>query len=129
MPETVKIPPLIRSAKLIAGEWGAMHVDNFTGAIVHDTKVERALAKDGRVPIYYRTEDDELLDNDAPVIIKRSHGGPKINPVLLDAFTASMIVQVWDAISEENKAKFPSIVQRFAVVGTIDRLWKIVRRH
>lgn len=126
--ETVKIPPLIRSARLIAGEWGAMHVDNFTGAIVHDAKVERALIKDGRVPIYYRNEDDEIADNDAPIVIKRSHGGPKINPIMLDGFTASMIVKVWDAINDENKSKFHRMVERWAVVGTIDRLWKIVRK-
>lgn len=125
--DTTKIPPLIRSAKLILQE-GCMHVDNFTGAIVHDTKVERALLRTGGVVLWEGDEWDEIAGKlDAPIAIKRSHGGRKINPVLLDATTASMIVKVWDAINDANKAKFQSLVERFAVVGTIDKLWKLVR--
>ena len=117
-----KVPPLIRVARLIVTDRGAMHVDNFTGKLVHEKKVDRALIKMGLSPYY---EGDE--DRDDPIVIKRRKGGPKINPVLLDATTASMLVRVWDALSPANRGKMPAMIERWQVIGLITRLWKIVK--
>jgi hypothetical protein len=121
----VKVPPLIRAAKYVLAH-GLAHVDNLTGCLVHSKKVERALMAMG-LPADGPTEQDEIEGRDGPIVIQRKRGGKKINPVLLDATTASMIVKVWDAINEQNRAKLPVLVQRFTVIGVVERFWKLVK--
>ena len=125
-PPFVREPPLVRCARLVLKE-GCLHIDNLTGCLVHDRKVERACRAQGRPNIYEMAEDEETPANELPLLIRRKRGGPKINPVLLDATTASMIVQVWDHINEENRARFQSMVDRFGCVRWINKLWKLVR--
>ena len=43
--------------------------------------------------------------------------------VLLDGFTASGLVQVYDKLSEENKKKFDSL----SLMKAIDVMWKILK--
>lgn len=124
----IKVPPLIRAARLISTECGAMHVDNMTGCIVHDKKVERALAAAGITPYGEGGEYEEVDGlHDDPILIRRKKGGPKINPVLLDSFTASMLVQVWDKINDDNRAKMPALIERLTVVGFIDKMWALTK--
>ena len=46
---------------------------------------------------------------------------PRKKGMYLDAFTSSMIVQVTDRISEDNKAKLLSL----PVLKAVDILWKV----
>jgi hypothetical protein len=48
----------------------------------------------------------------------------KVDGVLLDHFTASMLVQVHDALSPENQAKFGAM----SLVRAVDVGWKVVQR-
>jgi hypothetical protein len=50
------------------------------------------------------------------------HQARKVNGMLLDAFTASMLVQVHDALSETNRRRFAEMpLLRAVTVG-----WKLV---
>src|SRR5690242_9992313 len=91
---SANIPPLIRAAQLVVSGESYLHVDNMTGCIVHDTKVERALLKMG-VDLFV-LENGERPDE--PILIKRKKGGPKINPIMLDLVTAGMLVAVWNKL-------------------------------
>ena len=47
--------------------------------------------------------------------------------IILDLFTASMVVQVYDALNEENKSKFPALINKYGCAELIVRLWKIIK--
>lgn len=121
-------PYLVRAARLVLKE-GLLHIDNLTGRVVHEKKVERASAKQGRPTVYEMAENEETPANEEPLLITRKRGGPKINPVLLDATTASMIVQVWEAINEENRARFQPMVDKLGCVRWITKLWSVTRKR
>ncbi len=119
-------PLLVRSARRVLAS-GYQHIDNLTGGLVNEMKVERAKSRAG-YPVDEYDEVENLNRNDeSPILIKRSRGGQKINPVLLDAFTASMIVQIYDAINDANKAKFAPMVEKFGCSVWIGKLWKLVK--
>lgn len=119
-----KEPSFIRACRLIVKESNAMHLDNMTGRIIHSKKVERALERMGIDPDGM-TEQDEVEGRDVPIVIKRSHGGPKLNPVLVDMTTANMVVTIYDALNPTNRARFPELTKRYTVVSLVLKLWKL----
>lgn len=44
--------------------------------------------------------------------------------MILDAFTASHFVQIYDALSQENQAK----MNGFTITKQVDVMWKLVQR-
>jgi hypothetical protein len=121
-----KEPPFIRACRLIVKECNAMHLDNMTGRIIHSKKVERALERMGLSPDG-PDEWDDVCGRDVPIVIKRSHGGPKLNPVLVDMTTANMVVSIYEALSPANRARFPELIQRTTVISLVLKLWKLTR--
>lgn len=117
-------PLLVRSARRVLAE-GYQNIDNLTGGLVNEMKVDRAKLRAGHS--VDELDEVENVGDESPIQIKRARGGRKINPVILDAFTASMIVQVYDAISDGNKAKFQPMVEKLGCVQWINRLWKCVK--
>lgn len=119
-----KVPPLIRAAQLAVDALGAVHIDNLTGCIVHDKKVERAMERAG---LRFDEEEDADGKLDAPILIKRRRGGPPINPVLLDITTAGMLLAVWRILDDANKARIPDLIARFGAAGFATRMWKFCK--
>jgi hypothetical protein len=56
--------------------------------------------------------------------IVREHQHAKIEGYLVDGFTASGLVQVYDALSEENRAKFAAL----PLPQMVDVMWRLVER-
>ncbi len=57
--------------------------------------------------------------------IVTNHQYAKIDGMMVDGFTASGIVQVYDALSDANKAKYSALtVDRMATI-----MWKIVNKQ
>lgn len=59
--------------------------------------------------------------------IVRDHQAEEVQGVLLDAFTASMLVQVHDALNETNQRKLEKRLEADVVKG-VDLCWKLVKR-
>ncbi len=59
------------------------------------------------------------IDNKTGTIVAEPKG------VILDGFTASMVVQVYDKVNQGNKEMFPKLVARLGCVALIDKLWKV----
>jgi len=47
--------------------------------------------------------------------------------VLMDAFTASMLTQIWDNVNEENRKKLADLAEK-NILKTIELCWKVARR-
>lgn len=123
----VNMPPLIRAARLAVDTLGALHVDNVTGCIIHDKKVERALARAGidlDDPDVWNETERKLAE---PILIRRKRGGPPLNPVMLDITTAGMLLAVWDAINDANKARMPALIARLGAAEFAIRMWKFCK--
>lgn len=124
---TVKLPPLIRAARLAVDTLSALHVDDGTGRIIHDKKVERTLERAGidldDPDVWCETE--RKLDE--PILIRRKHGGPPLNPVMLDITTAGMLLSVWGALSDANKASMPAVIARLGAAEFAIRMWKLYK--
>jgi hypothetical protein len=120
---TVKMPPLIRAAQLAIDELGAIHVDNFTGCIIHDKKVERAIARAG----LRLDEQAEVEGESTAILIRRRRGGQPLLPVLLDITTAGMLLAVWDGLNDANKARMPAVIARLGASGFVVRMWKFCK--
>ena len=52
------------------------------------------------------------------------NGKRRTNRVLVDSFTASAVVQVYDALNETNKAKFATL----DLLRMVDVTWKVIGR-
>lgn len=50
-----------------------------------------------------------------------------IDGVLMDSFTASAAVQVYDALNDENKAKIERLFERDIVRAT-DAVWSVINK-
>lgn len=46
--------------------------------------------------------------------------------VLLDAFSAGMVCQVWDALSERSRERWPELIRRLGCAEFVCRLWELV---
>lgn len=70
---------------------------------------------------------DERRGEDTITIIKRivkDHQYEKIQGQVVDAFTASAILKVYEALNEKNKKKFAALqIKRMADVA-----WKLIKR-
>lgn len=120
---TVKMPPLIRAAQLAVDERTAIHVDNFTGRIVHDKKVERAITRAGM----RLDEQADAEGESTSILIRRRRGGQPLLPVLLDITTAGMLLAVWEGLNDVNKARIPNLIARFGASGFVVRMWKFCK--
>lgn len=56
------------------------------------------------------------------------HGFSNIQGQLMDAFTASAIVQVFDALSPENQAKFEERARKVPPAAMADIVWKLIKK-
>lgn len=59
--------------------------------------------------------------------IVEHHQADVIDGVLMDAFTASAIVQIHDALNDEHKAKLETIMAR-DVAGATNLVWTLIKR-
>lgn len=59
--------------------------------------------------------------------IAAEHQAERIDGVLMDSFTASAVVQVYDALNDENKAKLESLMER-DIVGATKVVWRAVNK-
>ena len=65
-----------------------------------------------------RKPDPALSTIDKVRKVAEEHQCNRVNGVLLDAFTANVIVQVYDALNERNKARFAVLpIRRMAEVA------------
>lgn len=98
--------------------------------------------------VFYRTEDDELAERKGSIILDDAVE-PSIEnvrrivtqhqyltfqwegrktQVLVDAQSAILIVKVYDAVNEENKAKVERMIKKSkgSFVSLVSQLWKMV---
>lgn len=59
--------------------------------------------------------------------IVAEHQAESIDGVLMDAFTASAVVQVYDALNDENKARIEKVMGEDIVAAT-NIVWKVVKK-
>jgi hypothetical protein len=102
---TENIPELVRSARWITENHQARSIDVLT---------------------------HKLLDGDAndPAVIVENNENCRETPrnaTILDAFTASMIVQVWDKINEDNRERWRTKMTNVPVMSVVSVLWKAVK--
>jgi hypothetical protein len=97
-------PELVASARQIVREHSAACIDNATGKVVP-----------GACPAE---------------LVERCKDDPEAGAgmVVLDAFSASVVVQVFDLLSSENRARWPELVERLGCAAFIVRLWEIAAK-
>lgn len=59
--------------------------------------------------------------------IVKEHQAEEIDGVLMDAFTASAVVQVYDALNDENKEKLEGVMEEDIVRAT-KMVWASIKR-
>ena len=59
--------------------------------------------------------------------IVKEHQAMKIAGTLMDAFTASAVVQVYDALGDKNKANFEGVMEKDIVRAT-QIVWATIER-
>lgn len=90
------------------------------------TEEEKAEIKDDPSRYDWIEEVPEGLNNYEKAKYVLEHGVRKVNGVILDAYTASAVTQVYEALTkDETKEKFNKI--NFFVL--VDKVWKLVAKH
>jgi len=59
--------------------------------------------------------------------IVKEHQAMKIDGTLMDAFTASAVVQVYDALGDENKTNFEGVMEKDIARAT-QIVWGVIER-
>ncbi|MDR6218206.1 hypothetical protein [Deinococcus soli (ex Cha et al. 2016)] len=108
-PEVPRTPPVAEPAWLSAARWV---VERHAFATVHVPTGQRVPTPD---EIYDLTEDEASL-------LGRPTRTTK-DLTVLDATTASLLVQVWDALSENNRVIFAE----FNIIKAVNVAWKLVK--
>lgn len=108
-PNVPLTPPVPEPAWLAAARWVTQR---HTFATVHVPTGQRVPTPD---EVYDLTEDEASLPG------RPSHKTKDLT--LLDATTANLLVQVWDALSEKNRVIFAE----FDIIKAVNVAWKLVK--
>ncbi len=111
-------PALVTACRWIVKEHSASDVDNFSGLLLFE----------GMRDYNFHEENDEGIEEVEGGFHSGMLDGLPTNPMLVDATTANLVVQIYDAINEPNRVLFRTKWLRGTMKRCVDLCWKLTRK-